>query len=107
MMYFIHVGILLFAEMVAVTALNESTTSFMVEVTPPEGNPAITFYEVEIKCGRGCSIPAGGLNLRCLLTGLEPATSYIIKARACLSDDGDCSAYINTTVITLPRGTGP
>ncbi len=69
---------------VAVTAANESTTSFIVEITPPEGNHAIVFCEVETKCGHGCSIPAGGQNIHCLLTGLEPATSYIMRARACL-----------------------
>ncbi len=89
---------------VAFTAANESTTSFIVESTPPEGNPAIIFYEVETKCGHGCSIPAGGQNLHCLLTGLEPATSYIIRARACLLGEGDCSGYINTTAITRPKG---
>ncbi len=79
----------------------------MVEITPPEGNPAIAFYEVEINCGRGCSIPAGEHNLRCLLAGLEPATSYKVKARACLAGDGGCTEYINASAITRPRGIGP
>ncbi len=88
----------------AVTAANESTTSFIVEITPPKWNPAIVFYEVETKCSHGCSIPASGQNLNCLLTGLEPATSYIIRVRTCLLDEGDCSGYVNTTAVTRPRG---
>ncbi len=76
----------------------------MVEVTPPTGNPAIAFYEVEVNCGRDCSIPAGGQHMRCLLTGLEPATSYNVKARACLAGDGGCTEYISTSAVTRPLG---
>ncbi len=89
---------------IAISAMNEDTTSFTVEVTPPEGNPGIAFYSVEMTCGRGCSIPAGREHLRCLLTGLEPATSYNIKARACVSDDGGCTEFIKTMAVTRPRG---
>ncbi len=78
-------------------------TSFKVNITSWEGQPAVERYEATAVGGshsKSCTVLADASPLSCLMSGLTPSTEYTVSVVACLPGLAGCGQPIVRTVRT-------
>ncbi len=86
---------------------NVSSVSLVVSVIAADENPAVYFFEANVKGSSppiGCRVANVQSNLKCELAGLSPATLYTVTVKACLPGSSGCSRSIEDSVWTMPTG---
>ncbi len=87
-----------FVEPTSLVVSNQHPTGFTISITPPKGNPAVTYFTIAVgneSQSDTCKIDKKETTRHCDFEGLTSDTEYPVHARSCLPGHGGCSVSLD------------